>query len=77
MNSQELSAALDALNIPKDMYSIMQGGFPNEAFCLVSVGDTWEVYYSERGKKKVSKKFASETEACEYLLAKLDKYARK
>jgi len=52
-------------NIPKDTYSL-DGGLPNEAYCLNQNGDRWEVYYSERAQKTGLKIFETESEACEY-----------
>lgn len=76
MNVEELRKQLRENNVPDDMYSLLVGGYPNEAFCLVETEDGWEVYYSERGKKSSSRQFSSESEACEYLERKLRKYAR-
>ena len=59
---------LQELNIPRDAYSL-QGGFPNEAFCIGVVNGKWETYYSERGNKTGLKSFENENEACEYFLA--------
>ena len=53
-------------NIRPDLYSL-NGGFPNEAYCIDNLGDAWEVYYSERGSKMGLKKFNDESDACEYL----------
>lgn len=50
------------------MYSLLIGVFPNVAYCLIKNEDGWEVYYSERGEKSDIQQFASESEACEYLL---------
>lgn len=76
MTINELKELLEKKNVPQHIYSLMIGGFPNEAFCLVKNENNWEVYYSERGKKRGAKQFSNETEACEYLEKKLNKYAR-
>ncbi len=65
MKREELYAVLREKGIPKDAVSF-QGGLPNESFCLAHTG-TWEVYYSERGKKSGLKEFDTEEDACEYL----------
>lgn len=75
MNVTELKVRLDAKKIPNNMYSLLVGGYPNEAFCLVQNEYGWEVYYSERGKKRGAKQFSTESAACEYLEKKLDKYS--
>ena len=77
MTVEELKKKLDKLNIQQDLYSLMIGGFPNEAYCLIKNENGWEVYYSERGQKSDIQQFASESEACEYLLEELSIYARK
>jgi hypothetical protein len=65
MKKDELHQLLLASNAPTDLYSL-NGGLPNESFCLNKEDDVWEVYYSERGVKSQLKRFESEEEACEY-----------
>jgi len=76
MTVEELKMHLVQLAVPEHMYSILKGGFPNEALCLVREANSWEVYYSERGQKSGTKRFAEETAACEYMLGKLLKYGQ-
>lgn len=66
MNKQELEHKLNDERIPTHMYKL-DGGFPNEAFCLQKIGAKWEVYYSERGQKTGLKIFNSEAVACKYI----------
>lgn len=66
MDIIELKKALEMKNIRKDMYCL-SGGFPNESYCLNQLGSTWEVYYSEHGKKTRLKVFKDENSACDYL----------
>jgi len=66
IKKEELRQSLINANIPDDLYNL-NGGLPNEAFCLNKEGDVWEVYYSERGVKSQKKEFDSEDEACNYL----------
>lgn len=72
----ELEKALEDINVPKDFYSILKGGLPNEQLCLVQEENKWQVYYSERGRKSGLKTFDTEANACEYFYNKLKKYAR-
>ncbi|MGW6300808.1 hypothetical protein [Peribacillus butanolivorans] len=65
MKKDELQQLLINANVPKDLYNL-NGGLPNEAFCLNKEDNIWEVYYSERGVKSQLKKFDSEDEACDY-----------
>ena len=51
MTVAQLEQELEMMEIPNELYSIMVGGLPNEKLCLVKE-ETWQVYYSERGKKK-------------------------
>jgi hypothetical protein len=60
-----LQQSLINANVPKDLYSL-NGGLPNEAFCLNKEDEIWEVYYSERGIKSQLKQFHSEDEAYNY-----------
>ena len=72
----ELESTLEQMGVSRDLYSIMIGGLPNEKLCIVRE-DKWQVYYSERGNKSGLKIFETETEACEYFLRKLKRYATK
>jgi hypothetical protein len=65
MTKNDLRKMLDSGNVPKDTYSL-EGGLPNEAYCLNRNGNQWEVYYSERGQKSGLKLFETENEACDY-----------
>ena len=76
MTAAELVLELKKIGVPEDLYSIMIGGLPNEKMCIVKEGN-WQVYYSERGNKVGLKLFETETEACEYFLRKLKRYATK
>ncbi len=77
MNINELKQKLHNEGVPSDLYSLLIGGYPNEAYCLVRNSiDDWEVYYSERGQKSGERHFQIESEACDYLYRKLHKHAR-
>lgn len=65
MKKDELQQILINDNVPKDLYHL-NGGLPNEAFCLSNEDNFWEVYYSERGMKSQLMKFDSEDKACDY-----------
>jgi len=65
LNKIELQRKLDSEGIRSDAYSL-NGGFPNEAFCLAKENGKWEIYYSERGNKSGLKIFDKEEEACQY-----------
>jgi len=66
MKKNELQQKLISENISLDMYSL-NGGLPNEAFCLSEINGIWEVYYSERGNKTGLKVFNKEEDACQCL----------
>ena len=51
----------------------LNGGHLSETYTLGEANGRWFVYYSERGLESGKKEFATETEACEYLLNKLKK----
>ncbi len=70
MKKEILEKELERKKIPKNTYNL-NGGLPNEAFCLNSNQGLWEVYYSERGVKSSLKIFKTESEACDYLLQAL------
>ncbi|HTO36202.1 MAG TPA: hypothetical protein VL021_00330 [Brumimicrobium sp.] len=66
MKKNDLVNKLEEKGILKKSYSL-EGGLPNEAYCLNKTKDGWEVYYSERGSKSGLRKFYSEDDACNYL----------
>lgn len=72
MNKNDLKQILLNKNIPEYIYSL-DGGLPNEAYCIWQTGNDWEVYYSERGQKSGLKLFKTESEACEYFYSSLVK----
>ncbi len=76
MTVEEIKKRFNEIGVPDDLYSLLIGGFPNEAYCLIKNEDGWEVYYSERGQKSDVQQFENESEACEYLLEELKPYAR-
>lgn len=63
MNKKELFILLKKKKIDDDIYSL-EGGLPNEMYCLEKNEQHWEVYYSERGNKTGLKLFSTEHEAC-------------
>jgi hypothetical protein len=65
MNKNTLLEELENKGIRKDSYSL-NGGLPNEAYCLNQNDGIWEVYYSERGIKSGLKAFTSESDACKF-----------
>ncbi|WP_256701642.1 hypothetical protein [Paenibacillus sp. P3E] len=67
MTLNELEKKLLEINIPNDAY-LLNGGLPNEAFCINESDGKWETYYSERGSKSGTKLFDNEGEACDYFL---------
>lgn len=72
MNKQQLEKVLLINKVPKELYSL-NGGLPNEAYCIEKENDKWYVYYSERGKKTGIGYFESEKEACDCLLKEIKK----
>jgi len=65
MTKSELKQRLVKENIPTDVYSL-EGGLPNEVYCLGRNGVKWEVYYSERGQKTSLETFQIEEDACNF-----------
>jgi hypothetical protein len=66
MNKNELANKLQEKGINPNSYCL-DGGLPNEAYCLNNSANGWEVYYSERGDKSGLKIFQNESDACIYL----------
>jgi hypothetical protein len=72
MTKRELIECLKKENVPTDAYCL-EGGLPNDRYCVVKTNSGWEVYYSEMGKKYEAKGFASEEDAYDYLYVCLKK----
>ncbi|MFC1404855.1 MULTISPECIES: hypothetical protein [Streptacidiphilus] len=70
MNRTELKAILEAEGFPVQAYSL-DGGLPDEAYCIGLDGDGWVYYYSERGGRSGLLSFPDEASACTYLLERL------
>ncbi len=70
MNKTELAKMLESEGIRRDAYDL-DGGCPDERYCLGYSGGVWSVYYSERGLQSGKREFAAEDDACEYLLKML------
>jgi hypothetical protein len=65
VKKHELKQKLIMCGVPDDMISL-NGGLPNEAYCLDKRNNLWEVYYSEKGIKSDLQQFKSEEKACDY-----------
>jgi hypothetical protein len=64
MRKSELKRKLIEEGFPRNMYSL-DGGLPNEAYCLAEENRFWEVYYSERGVKSNLNRIKTEEQACD------------
>lgn len=73
MKTNELKEKLPAMKVPESSYLINCVEYPNEAYVLFFNGAEWEIYYSERGKKRGLKKYETESEACEQFLKWISK----
>lgn len=72
MDRNQLKSILYKNGIPEDAYSL-NGGLPNEAYCMNEVKGGWEVYYSERGIKRNLGYYLNESGACKCLLREVGK----
>lgn len=70
MNTQELARRLEEAGIEPDAYDL-NGNDRSECYVLLREIIGWSVYYSERGSRTESKRFLTESAACEYLLSRL------
>lgn len=66
MNKRDLRDLLVKEGIAEDSFSL-DGGLPNEAYCLEKVLFFWTTYYSERGEKNGLRWHLTEESACEFL----------
>lgn len=76
MKIYELEKRLEEIKVPKDSYSVLKGGLPNEQLCIIKNNNNWEVYYSERGRKSGVRFFEFEDTACDYFFEKLKKHSQ-
>jgi hypothetical protein len=53
-------------HIRDDAYSL-EGGMPSDRYVLERTADGWSVYFSEYGRRRGERFFASEDEACCHL----------
>lgn len=70
MNKILLQQILEQEGFRKECYDL-DGGHPPERYVLAQEGKSWSVYYSEHGLESGKSEFATEHEACQYLLAQL------
>lgn len=70
MTIDSLQDVLTSRGVRADSYSL-NGGLPNEQYCIDRDGLQWLVYYSERGVKMSLREFAVESDACQHLLTLL------
>ncbi|MBA4196386.1 MAG: hypothetical protein C0459_02420 [Chitinophaga sp.] len=65
MNLKDLEKKIKEIGISSHSYSL-DGGLPNEAYSINQNEFQWEVYYSERGRKRGLRIFNDEGLACDY-----------
>ncbi|CCE03997.1 hypothetical protein [Bradyrhizobium sp. STM 3809] len=68
MNTSELKRTLAKHGISKYAFSIDGVGATEEQYRLKRDGPVWRFYYYERGVQVGIREFASEDEACRFLL---------
>ncbi|MGH7144436.1 MAG: hypothetical protein ACRD22_05745 [Terriglobia bacterium] len=67
MTKIELLKLLKCEGFRADAYSL-DGGVPEERYCLDYCHGIWSVYYSERGLQSGKREFSLESDACEFFL---------
>lgn len=70
MDLTALRKKLCELGIPEDAYSL-EGGLPNEQYCISIDSGTWVTYYSERGCRTSLTTHNCEADACHYFLERI------
>jgi hypothetical protein len=76
MNRKQFITEAQSLGIPSDAYHF-DGLGSGECYCVEAQESNWISYYSERGQRQGIRRFNSESEANEYLLATLRRVFRK
>lgn len=70
MTKEQFFRILKANNISLDLVCF-DDNIKDDVFCINHNYTYWEAFYRERGKEYDVKKFATESEALEYLLERL------
>lgn len=73
MQKQKLRNLLQLKNVPDYYYNLDNVGEIDQKVCLEFDGESWIVYYSERGKMFDLVKYQTEDEACRDILSRLVK----
>jgi len=76
MNRTQFITETQFLEIPSNAY-YFDGLGAGECYCVEAQGFNWIFYYSERGERQGIRRFDSEGEANDHLLATLRKVFRK
>ena len=76
MTRKQFITAVQSMGIPSDSYHF-DGMGSGECYCVEVEGTNWISYYSERGQRQGIRRFNSEDDANDYLLATLRKVFRK
>lgn len=77
MRACDLKEVLEKTGIDRNAYEIDGAEYPNEAYVMLYSGSEWQVYYSERGKKRKLIQFADESEACNFFLKWISRTQQK
>lgn len=67
LSREAFYCAIDQLGFPRTDICL-EGGLPNEAYCLEILGNRWSTYYSERGRRSNLRIFDSESDALQDIL---------
>ena len=67
MTVNELIIKLVNIGIPQDLYGFTYSSSLDNHYCLIKKEKYWEVFYVERGEKKLIVEFEYEFQACDYL----------
>ena len=67
MNRSELKAVLESEDYRATAYDL-EGGTPDDTYCLEDRGYEWAVYYSEHGQRNEEQIFFNEDDACNHFL---------
>ena len=67
MNIEKLKIKLENIKANKDLYRFDFNSSYDDCYCLIKSIRCWEVFYVERGEKKLTVQFEYEFQACDYL----------
>lgn len=76
-NFEKMIAYLEAHGLPEGGFYTVDGLGGGEIDGIEQIDDEWFTYFSQRGQKRNYVKRRSEHDACQYVIERTEKYAKR